>query len=156
LQVHDYSEQQSSLQQIPAIQPQKKQKKKKKKPEKKMKKKTPVQYCCYSASAAATSASRDRSSHGPLHKWQRTREGRNRRKTKAQQQQRQQREEKGSFKACARERERERERDKRAGFWLALLFVCTFCVCGVKFRFITGEHFPIVFKYFRVSFSFGV
>jgi hypothetical protein len=53
-------------------------------------------------------------------------------------------------------RERERERDKRTGFWLALLFVCTFCVCGVKFRFITGEHFPIVFKYFRVSFSFGV
>jgi hypothetical protein len=34
--------------------------------------------------------------------------------------------------------------------------LCALSVCGVKFRFITGEHFPIVFKYFRVSFSFGV
>jgi len=53
-------------------------------------------------------------------------------------------------------RERHRGREKKGGFWQALLFVCTFCVCGVKFRFISGEHFPIVFKYFRVCFSFGV
>lgn len=59
----------------------------------------------------------------------------------------------GEFQSL-RERERERETGGQAFGWLSCL--CALSVCGVKFRFITGEHFPIVFKYFRVSFSFGV
>jgi hypothetical protein len=61
------------------------------------------------------------------------------------------REEKGNFRACARDTEGER----RGQAFGRLSCLCALSVCGVKFRFISGEHFPIVFKYFRVCFSFG-
>jgi predicted HNH restriction endonuclease len=67
--------------------------------------------------------------------------------------------------AAAAERQREgerrgvskpaRERERRGQAFGSLSCLCALSVCGVKFRFIIGEHFPIVFKYFRVCFSFG-
>jgi hypothetical protein len=54
---------------------------------------------------------------------------------------------KGNSEACARER--------RGQVFGRLSCLCALSVCGVKFRFISGEHFPFVFKYFRVFFLLG-